>query len=500
MSLAILGALVALFVGPALAEPAKSVPVRSSPMDKVAPYRRFLWVTRWDFRSAEDVEKICYNAASARFTDIFFQVRGAGSVCFKSPYEPWAWELSSTTPGVGLGVTPCWDPLATMIKEAKRRGLRVHAWINAMPAWNLNSPPKVASQLYASHPGWLMVDAAGRAMTPNGFYAFLDPGLPEVREYLARLLGRMAQDYEVDGVHLDYIRYPTPGEVGREFSFHPKVVASFRKQFGAAPKEAPDRWQAYRREQVSATIKGIRDAVKAARPGIELSATCMADPKRGREEAGQDPKVWVDQGIVDAVVPMAYVRNDLKRFAEVTEPFLIPSRRSRLWVGIWPRNENEGYAEQIKLARAERAAGVAVFAYGELFPQHRQTWRATKIYRTFAGITAPPPSPNSKIASASSAKKSASAKKPSSKAVASKASASSSKKTAKSVASAKAPATSKAASSSKAKDAAATATPKPSKTVALNDQPAKPAAKESAAPPKAAPAKKAKEGTKSKRK
>ncbi len=99
-----------------------AVPVlRSTPLDQEAPFRRFLWVTRWDYRTAEDIEQICYNAASARFTDLLFQVRGEGTVFFRSPYEPWAWELSGKGPESGVGIDPGWDPLQVAVREGRRR-------------------------------------------------------------------------------------------------------------------------------------------------------------------------------------------------------------------------------------------------------------------------------------------------------------------------------------------------------------------------------------------
>lgn len=384
-------AILATLAFAASAEPRRIANVRNSPMDKIAPYRRSLWVSRWEYKTPQDIERICYNAASARFTDILFQVRGSGTVYFNSPYEPWAWELNSSTPGAGLGRNPGWDPLATMVKEGRRRGLRVHAWINAMPAWSLNSAPaKDVDQVYGRHPSWLMVDAQGNRMRPNGFYAFLDPGLPDVREHLAKLVGRMAKDYEIDGVHLDYIRYPLAEEAGKEFSFHPEVVGEFKKtHHGATPQSAPDEWVKFRQRQVTATIRGIRDAMDKNRPGIELTSTAMADPVRGHKLAGQDAQRWIDDGIVDAVVPMAYVRNDLNRFSFLMEPYFTPTRRSHVWAGIWPREGNSNYTDQIEIAASGKSAGVAIFSYSEIFHGHKPTSRAVSIYKTFAGLKGP---------------------------------------------------------------------------------------------------------------
>ncbi len=364
---------------------APAVELRHSPLDDEADFRRFIWVTRWDYQSPSDIERICYNAASARFTDLLFQVRGEGTVFFKSPYEPWAWELSGRGPERGVGVNPGWDPLAVALREGKRRGLRVHAWINVMPAWNQKvSPPKDSGQLYVAHKSWLMVDADGRTMRPNNFYAFLDPGLPDVRDYLGKVVGRLAKDYALDGVHLDYIRYPVPDETGREFSFHPAVVKDFKQWSGKKPEQAGDQWLDYRRRQVTATVRQIRESVNRARPGLELSASVMADVDKGRNLAGQDAQRWLNEGLVDAVAPMCYVRNDMSKFRSETNTFLGSQRaKQQVWVGIWPRKENPSYLDQICESARQKAAGVAIFSYGELFPEHRVTHCCVDVYHTF---------------------------------------------------------------------------------------------------------------------
>src|SRR5689334_5990300 len=110
--------------------------MRETPLDAEGKYRRALWVTRWDFTTPEDIARICENAASLRFTDLLFQVRGSGTVFFESPYEPWSWEVGNRSMEKCIGVSPGWDPLEVVVREGRRRGLRVHAWINVMPAWS----------------------------------------------------------------------------------------------------------------------------------------------------------------------------------------------------------------------------------------------------------------------------------------------------------------------------------------------------------------------------
>ena len=85
---------------------------------------RALWVTRWDYRSPEDVQRIMDNAAKFNFNMVLFQVRGDGTVLYPSAIEPWV-----DVPGL-KGKYPAWDPLQTAISAARKHKLQLHAWIN----------------------------------------------------------------------------------------------------------------------------------------------------------------------------------------------------------------------------------------------------------------------------------------------------------------------------------------------------------------------------------
>jgi uncharacterized lipoprotein YddW (UPF0748 family) len=357
--------------------------LRASALDDDAPFRRFLWVTRWDYRTKHDIERIFYNAASARFTDVLFQVRGEGTVFFKSPHEPWAWELTSKYPEQGVGVNPGWDPLATAIKEARRRGVRIHAYLNVMPVWAQKvDPPKGKGQIYADNKSWLMVHESGRRMTPNGFYACVDPGLPEVRQHLAKLFGDLVKNYDVDGVHLDYIRYPH--ERG-DLSHHPRVVKDFKDWYGVSPSQDPEKWAAYKRKQVTQTVAEIRKAINAARSGVELSAAVFADPAIARTKACQEPELWLEKGYVDAVAPMVYVE-EMGQFREFLSRWETAKCEDRVWVGMRALPKNTVLNSQIETTVKKGFGGVAVFCYEDLFRGHQQQKRSVQVYQKFVAF------------------------------------------------------------------------------------------------------------------
>ncbi len=88
---------------------------------------RAIWVTRFDTKTAADVQGAIRNCADAGFNHVMFQARGHGVAHYRSALEPWADELG--------GVDPGYDPLDVACREAHALGMKLHAWINVMPSW-----------------------------------------------------------------------------------------------------------------------------------------------------------------------------------------------------------------------------------------------------------------------------------------------------------------------------------------------------------------------------
>ena len=169
---------------------------------------RAIWVSRYEYDTEEDVRHIVSNLIEAGFTDLFFQIRANGTAYYRSELEPWAFELSGKQV-VRLGTDPGWDPLRVAIDCAAGSPLRIHAYMNVLPGWKgVEDPPEEQHQLWTEHPDWFMVDVLGEKMLPTpGWYAFVNPVLPEVREHLRGIVRELCQ-YKVAGIHLDYLRYP----------------------------------------------------------------------------------------------------------------------------------------------------------------------------------------------------------------------------------------------------------------------------------------------------
>ncbi len=338
---------------------------------------RALWVSRFDYDSPASVTHIMQRAASANFNIVYFQVRGAADAIYRSDIEPCAVVLCGH-----LGGTPSWDPLEVAVREAHARGLQLHAWLNAFTGWGAGntttcrllgeSDPGKPRHILLSHPDWAMTDEAGNSLRcPNGEeYVWLSPAIPAVRNRLAHVAADIARRYEIDGIHLDRIRYP-----GSHWSFDRESL----REFGGTPAINDARWEAFRQSLVSAAVRDVRDSVRAARPAAVISAAVWGiyrdrwdwHTSQGLSELAQDPHAWAEQGFVDVVVPMTYLVMTPSYCGRVDWACLLDDHLEavqvrggrHLYIGIGADRGAGEVVRQIEKSRARGARGIAIYSY-----------------------------------------------------------------------------------------------------------------------------------------
>lgn len=238
------------------------------------------------------------------------------------------------------------DPLADALADAHARGIEIHAWVNALLSWSAAEPPPDPNHVWRRHPDWF-VSRNGRSMRELtrldldraglvGEGWFLDPAREEVRTELRRFVLELVTGYAVDGVHLDYIRYPS----------------------GWTPADGA--------ENVTRLVALIRNDLAKVRPGLPLSAAVMPVPDIARESFGQDWADWLEKDLVEAVAPMVYRETPAAIESVVRRwPATIP--RERIWVGV--RIDRIGPVELVETDRrlaGEGVAGVALFSHNLL--------------------------------------------------------------------------------------------------------------------------------------
>ncbi len=358
---------------------------------------RGLWVGRGALTSAESIAVMVREAKATGINTLFVQVRGRGEAYYRSRVEPRAADLA--------GQPVAFDPLAETLVAARAAGLRVHAWININLVSSASRLPEAATHIVRRHPEWLMVP---RALAPalarrsprsreylhaltawttaaservEGLY--LSPLVPAAQTHTVAVVQELARDYALDGIHLDYIRFPGP-----DFDYAPAALAEFRRLLlsRGVPRADRDRldrearrepttwtrayassWTAFREERLTSLVTRLRTAALAARPGLTISAAVVPDHAVARREKLQDWGAWADAGLLDAVCPMIYTTDA----AEFETQFAAVRARvaggPALWAGIGAyRLPPAQTAANVRAARHGGAAGVILFSYEQM--------------------------------------------------------------------------------------------------------------------------------------
>jgi uncharacterized lipoprotein YddW (UPF0748 family) len=319
-----------------------------------------VWVARFHYRYPDDIRTILRNCADEGFNTVLWQVRGNGTVAYPSEIEPWSAEYGHRDPG--------FDPLQIAVEEAHQRGLRIEAWVNVMPGWRGPNPPPIKNQLWHTRPEWFLQDAAGNRQPLGEFYVILNPCLPEVRRYITSVIEELATNHDLDGVHLDYVRYAwdTTAKARELYPRDPQTLRYYRQQTGKHPDDDAHAWDHWRANQLTRLVGDIRDMLDRRRPGVTLTAAVWPNPQRGYEEYFQNAIAWVRTGMVDAVMPMAYTPK-LDQFEGDIAAYqtLAPNARIIPGLGIYQHET----ADQIgwQLQRCKTWGGdFAMFSYDAL--------------------------------------------------------------------------------------------------------------------------------------
>ena len=210
---------------------------------------------------------------------VLIQTRVRATTIYPSQIEPFDLCLTGTH-----GQHPGYDPLQFIVDECHRRGMECHAWIVTIPVGKVSEPR--FKEFKRKHP------KLARSIKEDGF---MNPENPETGDYLADICAEVTQKYDIDGIHLDYIRYPETW---------PKK--------GAKPHE--------RRLNITSIVRKINQAVKSLKPWVKLS--CSPIGKSGdlsRYASGgwnaynavsQDAQGWLRDGLMDQLYPMMYFRGN----------------------------------------------------------------------------------------------------------------------------------------------------------------------------------------------
>ncbi|MBV9852194.1 MAG: family 10 glycosylhydrolase [Armatimonadetes bacterium] len=359
--------LLALLLGPA--------PVRAQtpPAAPNRPELRAFWVDGFNdgFLTPAQCDLLLARVRAAHMNAVFVQMRKRADAYYASHYEPWATDDPEH-----------FDALEYLCRQAHAPGqprIQVHAWINACAVGGNKGPQSLVKQ----HPDWLSLSDTGADY--DGESTKIDPGNPAAADWTYRVYLDVVRHYDVDGIHMDFIRYGGSGKTVGHWGYNAFSVARYNVRYGTTgqPKWDDPRWRQWRRDQVTALVRRVSIAAHALKPHLIVSAAtiCWGDgPKNDAEYEAKSASYtevfapwrdWLREGLLDLNCPMTYF--DLSRHPDYWRrwsDFVKDHQYGRLsamgigtWINAVPDSLAEIASTRQPTGRGKAAAGVVLFSY-----------------------------------------------------------------------------------------------------------------------------------------
>lgn len=305
--------------------------------------RKGLWVIRDQLTSTQKIDSLIQFAEDNKITDLFVQVRGRGRVLYNSSFESMEYE--------DLG----FDPLAYILRKSSGSRLRIHAWVNIFLIWSQENPPPEEKHPFNRFRKFILKDFENhsfdeiyhkmiRSRKLEGYY--LSPASPEVQDYLTDILKEICLKYQVDGIHLDYFRYPK-----NNFIFDPAFLNYLSNKYhyaidelnssGAPVSVEKSRQIAYLLSRpLTDFLINYHNWLAEYFPQVELSVAVKSDPDVAFLSYYQNWEEWINQNMVDFVCPMLYTNRN-SEFLKILSKIDALEEKEKIWIGLGAFNKDE---------------------------------------------------------------------------------------------------------------------------------------------------------------
>ena len=256
---------------------------------------RAIWLPIWELTTHQKIENAIQEIAENNFNQILVQVRYRGDAAYtpnKSNdfYDNKEMQYHALSDSI-------LDPFAYLIEVARKQNIEVHAWIPVFVITGHKLEKLTSQNLYFTKSEWITADSTGQKMnylSHSG--AFLDPGILKVQKYTENIIMDIALNYDIDGIHLDYIRYPDI-----EFGYNNLALKRYFSE-----NNNTENWQNWKEKQITNFVENIYQKIRAEAPFVKLSAAVFANIETAKSLYSQNWQNWLEKGIIDNVYLMDY--------------------------------------------------------------------------------------------------------------------------------------------------------------------------------------------------
>ena len=265
------------------------------------------------------------------------------------------------------------DQIRECLAACRKYGVQLHVW---KVDWNLMGAPKeFADKMRDEHR--LQMSSKGNEEL------WLCPSHPDNQKLEIAAMLELVRNYDLDGIHFDYIRYP-----GNEYCFCDGCKERFQHASEASLHAWPadvlpggslhQQWLDWRRNNITTVVKAVSEQARVLKPNLKISAAVFRYWNVDRDIVGQDWKVWCDKGYLDFVCPMDYTLSKL-RFEDMVSQQVKWAGKVPCYPGLGVSASSSHFGadraiEEIEIARRYHTGGFVIFNYGsneskELLPQ-----------------------------------------------------------------------------------------------------------------------------------
>lgn len=278
-----------------------------------------------------------------------------------------------------------YDALEGFIRIAKEYNIEIHAWVENFFVGYLNKDNTFSNSILDRFKDQLLLDKEG-----NNFYyynekatfVFLDPFDRECRDYILEVYTKLIEKYDLDGIHLDYIRFPELNYGKNDYGYNKTTIEAFKKETGitADPRTFVDgsandkKWEEFRANIITTFVGEVFDLVCEKDPSLWISCAIYPNRLDAKKNIAQDVEAWLEKGYIDEVFSMTYsgdnkyVKENAASYATITRDKAFYSTGLAAFMDTTKKN----FAYQIPTVREAGADGIAIFALANINPEKYQ--------------------------------------------------------------------------------------------------------------------------------
>ncbi|PKM62522.1 MAG: hypothetical protein CVU97_04960 [Firmicutes bacterium HGW-Firmicutes-21] len=263
------------------------------------------------------------------------------------------------------------DVIESFVRNGHKQGIEIHILVCAFSGGSSSFVYPEGHYMNKYRDKYLLTNK-GNHNGAEGFIT-LNPFDEEIRQFQLDIFGEIVQKYDIDGIQIDYIRFPLPiyyqKDTYEDFGYNDDMTAAFKKKYGVNPIDLKiddnlwEKWCSFRRDVITTFVEKTYKTVKALKADINLSFTCFADYTDRQIYIFQDVERWCVNGWVDELYPMIYApdtESQLFYAAQFAET-IAPNTHLTLGVGAYVRATHKSMTEQSYMSYELATDGIGIF-------------------------------------------------------------------------------------------------------------------------------------------